>query len=262
MTLVYSILLFIVTVVGGLLPIIYSRWTDNKMNYLLTFSGAYLLSVTLLHLIPEAAAAIGFQMGAYMLAGFFLQQVLQRLTHGVEHGHSHVGHGHHHIPVLSLVLGMAVHAFGEGVPLGATYHDGSTIPALYIAIALHKLPEAMLIASLLIHNRNSKLKVFVMLSLFALLSPASSLLTHYYGLSIEGFKSVLPFIIAIVTGSFLHIGTTIFYESGNKLHAISWKKWTVTAAAIALAALTTLFSHGQDNHDHGAEDEHLHSHAH
>src|SRR5690606_6760619 len=192
MTLVYSILLFMVTVIGGLLPIFYSRWTDNKMNYLLTFSGAYLLCVTLLHLIPEAAASIGFEMGAYMLGGFFLQQVLQRFTHGVEHGHSHVGHGHHHIPVFSLVVGMAVHAFAEGVPLGAVYHDGSTIPALYIAIALHKLPEAMLIASLLIHNRNSKTKVFVMLSLFALLSPASSLLTHYSGLNIEGFKSILP----------------------------------------------------------------------
>lgn len=259
MTFVYNILLFVVTILGGLLPIVYSKWSDNKMNYLLTFSGAYLLSVTLLHLIPESSSALGFSMGGYMLAGFFLQQFLQKFTHGVEHGHAHVGHDHHHIPALSLIIGMAVHAFAEGVPLGAEYHDGSTVPALYIAIALHKLPEAMLIASLLIYNKNSKLKVFVLLALFAALSPSSSLFTHYFGTGFEGFKKMLPYVIAVVTGSFLHIGTTIFYESGNKLHSISWKKWAITAAAIALALLTTLGGHDHDAHD-GHNHDGIHAH--
>lgn len=258
MTILYNILLLAVTILGGLLPILYRRWTDNKMNYLLTFSGAYLLSVTMLHLVPESATQLGFSMGAYMLAGFFLQQFLQKFTHGVEHGHAHVGHDHHHIPALSLIIGMAVHAFAEGVPLGATYHDGSTVPALYIAIALHKLPEAMLIASLLIYNKNKKIKVLGLLALFAALSPASSLLTHYFGGSIDGFQNILPYIIAMVTGSFLHIGTTIFYESGNKLHSISWKKWALTLSAIALALLTTFIGHDHKAHDH----EPVHQHAH
>lgn len=259
MTLVFNILLFAVTILGGLLPIIYTRWTDNKMNYLLTFSGAYLLSVALLHLIPESAAALGFEMGGYLLAGFFLQQFLQKFTHGVEHGHTHVGHGHHHIPAISLIVGMAVHAFAEGIPLGAEYHDGSTVPALYIAIALHKLPEAMLIASLLIYNKNSKLKVFALLALFAALSPASSLLTHYFGAGFEHFRNVLPYLIAIVTGSFLHIGTTIFYESGNKIHDISWKKWSVTIMAIVLALLSTMWGH-EEEHDHHGDKVHHHAH--
>lgn len=258
MTILYNILLFAVTILGGLLPILYRRWTDNKMNYLLTFSGAYLLSVTMLHLVPESATKLGFSMGAYMLAGFFLQQFLQKFTHGVEHGHAHVGHDHHHIPALSLIIGMAVHAFAEGVPLGASYHDGSTVPALYIAIALHKLPEAMLIASLLIYNKNKKIKVLGLLALFAALSPASSLLTHYLGGSIDGFQKVLPYIIAMVTGSFLHIGTTIFYESGNKLHSISWKKWALTLSAIALALLTTFVGHDHNAHDHEAVHQHAH----
>lgn len=259
MTLVYNILLFAVTIVGGLLPIFYKKWSEQKMHLLLSFSGAYLLSITMLHLIPEAAETLGFKMGAYMLAGFFLQQLLQRFTHGVEHGHSHIGHDHNSIPTVGLIFGMAIHAFAEGIPLGAVYVEQNTVPALYIAIALHKLPEAMLIASLLLYNKNNKTMAMTLLVLFAALSPISSLLTHYFGLKFEGIHKVLPYVIAVVTGSFLHIGTTIFYESGNKLHAISRKKWVLTAAAIGLALLSTL----GDSHDHdhsGSDNNLIHQH--
>lgn len=253
-----NLFLFAVTIFGGLLPVIYSKWSDSKMNYLLTFSGAYLLSVNMLHLIPESAEVLGFEMGLYLLIGFFLQQVLQRFTHGVEHGHTHIGHGHRSLPVVGLIIGMSVHALGEGIPLGAIYYEESTTPALYLAIALHKLPEAMLIASLLMHNKQRKTTALAVLAGFALLSPASSLLTHCFGLQTELFAHALPYVIATVAGSFLHIGTTIFYESGNTAHAISWRKWLTTIAAIGLALLTTL-----GNHQHiDGPTPHIHNHSH
>ncbi|HTO17218.1 MAG TPA: ZIP family metal transporter [Edaphocola sp.] len=253
MNITLNLLLFLVTILGGLIPIVYHKWTDLKLNLLLTFSGAYLLSITMLHLIPESAEVLGFEMGIYILIGFFLQQFLQKFTHGIEHGHSHnTTHHHNHLPIASLVIGMAVHAFAEGIPLGAEYLDQQTVPALYIAIALHKLPEAMVITSLLIINKNSNLRVILLLAAFSALSPLSSFITHSYALEWQEFSKVIPYIIAIVTGSFLHIGTTIFYESGNKLHAISIKKWLITIAAIALALLTMIGS-GHEHHHEGQQ---------
>ncbi|HRP89041.1 MAG TPA: ZIP family metal transporter [Edaphocola sp.] len=262
MNLTFNILLFFVTLLGGLFPIVYRNWTEQKLHLLLTFSGAYLLSVTMLHLIPESASEMGFEMGIYMLIGFFLQQILQKFTHGLEHGHNHShDHHHHQLPIISVIIGMTVHAFAEGIPLGAVYQDHQTVPALYLAIALHKLPEAMVIASLLLANKNSKWQAFLLLAAFSLLSPLSSFITHNYAIEWNGFAKMLPYIIAVVTGSFLHIGTTIFYESGNKLHSISFKKWLATFTAIALAFLTMVGA-SHDHHYDQQEASEIHNHSH
>src|SRR5256885_14120444 len=64
------------------------------------FTGAYLLSLTLLHLLPElyqthgAVAPVNpLLIGTLMLAGFFTQVALDVISMGVEHGHSHALHG-------------------------------------------------------------------------------------------------------------------------------------------------------------------------
>lgn len=249
MILVYNILLLLITIAGGSIPLWYTSWSDKKMKYLLAFSGAYLLSITMLHLIPESVENVGFAAGGYLLLGFFLQQVLQKFTHGVEHGHHHSG-AHHHFPIVSLFIGMALHAFGEGIPLGTTYHEDSTVPSLYLAIALHKLPEAMLLVSLLVHGQRSKGRSILWLFLFALLTPVSSMLTHYAGSHLDAFTTILPYINAVVTGSFLHIGTTIFFESGTNAHDMSWRKWLIIVLGIGLALLSVM----------GQGQEHIHAH--
>ncbi|WP_129022028.1 ZIP family metal transporter [Edaphocola flava] len=246
MLLVYNILLFIITIIGGSIPLWTSSWSDKRMKNLLAFSGAYLLSITMLHLIPESVENVGFAAGGYMLLGYFLQQILQKFTHGVEHGHHHSTGHQHHLPIVSLFFGMALHAFAEGIPLGTTYHEDSTVPSLYLAIALHKLPEAMLLVSLLIHSHRSKNASLLWLCLFALLTPVSSMLTHYAGIQLISFASALPYIIAVVTGSFLQIGTTIFFESGSNAHDMSWRRWIVILAGIGMALLSVI---GQ-GHDH------------
>ena len=49
----YSLALFLVTFIGGSAPLWVKRLNDDAMQYLLAFSGAFLLSMTMLHLLPE-----------------------------------------------------------------------------------------------------------------------------------------------------------------------------------------------------------------
>ena len=116
----YSLALFLVTFIGGSAPLWVKRLNDDAMQYLLAFSGAFLLSMTMLHLLPETFEEIGSKAGFYLLLGFFIQLAIQRLTHGVEHGHTHIHehNGHKHIPMMSIMLGLGIHAFMEGLPLG------------------------------------------------------------------------------------------------------------------------------------------------
>lgn len=243
MFLFYSFFLFIITLIGGSVPLWSKSWNEQSMKYLLAFSGAFLLSITLLHLIPETIEHSGHTAGVYILAGFFLQQLIQRFTHGVEHGHAHVGDHHHHIAVVPVFAGLAVHAFSEGLPLGISYSDVTTLPSLYLAVALHKLPEAMLITSLVYFSSKKKSKAWPALILFAMITPVAGLLTSYLGNAYDGVEAFVHLCIPVIAGAFIHIATTIFFESGTKTHDMNWKKWTATVSGIVLALLT-LLGHG------------------
>ncbi|MCB9046527.1 MAG: ZIP family metal transporter [Chitinophagales bacterium] len=243
MSLTYSLLLFAITFLGGSIPLWNKRLNDDAMQYLLAFSGAFLLSMTLLHLLPETFEEIGSKAGIFLLAGFFIQLFIQRLTHGVEHGHAHihVHDGHKHIPITSIMLGLTIHAFMEGLPLGFNYRMDSTEPALYMAVAAHKLPEAILATSLIHESYRSKTKTVIGLFIFSMITPFSGIFANMLGMSYHFISQMVIWLIPIVAGAFIHISTTIFYESGTKSHMLTAKKILAILFGIGIGLLTLAF---------------------
>ena len=67
-----AIILFISAVLGGLSIYVFGSDKINIKN-LLIFAGAYLFSITVIHILPELfhADADGFQVGLAVLSGFF-----------------------------------------------------------------------------------------------------------------------------------------------------------------------------------------------
>ncbi len=256
--LLYNLLLFIVTVVGGSLPLWMKNFDEKRTNYLLAFSGSFLLSITLLHLLPESFEDLGgHKAGVFVLAGFFLQLIIQRVTHGVEHGHSHVhaevhhhdhSHGHDHshhghkhaVPLTSILLGLSVHAFMEGLPLGFNYRMPATEHSLYLAVAAHKLPEAMLITSLVWSLKGRK-NAFITLVLFSLITPAASVIADMLGKRYHLMSEVVMGLVPIVAGAFIHIATTIFFESGTRQHMLTWQKTIAILIGVGIGLTTLLF---------------------
>lgn len=236
---IYGGLLFVITCIGGIIPLGKKHWNERNMQYLLAFSGSFLLGITLLHLIPENVQLLGERAGILILSGFFLQQIVQRFTHGVEHGHVHT-HTHNKVSFLPIFAGLALHAFSEGIPLGTIYNDNNTLHSLYVAVALHKLPEAMLIASLVLVNTHSKNKTLLATILFALITPLSAIISYYWSSHSQVIAQIIEYCIPIVAGSFLHIATTIFFESGTRSHDMNWKKWLAIISGGGIAILTLL----------------------
>src|SRR6188768_583228 len=180
MHLIPNLLLTLVTILGGCLPLITRPLDDKRMHLLLAFSGSFLLGITCLHLLPETFTELPQRAGINLLIGFFLQLLIQRATHGVEHGHAHIHGAGRHIPVLPIIAGLSVHAFMEGLPLGFNYRNTATNPSLFLAVGAHKLPEAMLLGILLkqAYSRNTAL---VLVSAFALITPFSALFATMLG---------------------------------------------------------------------------------
>ncbi len=242
-----NLLLFGITVLGGSLPLWLRPLSVKSMQLLLAFSGAFLLGMTLLHLMPESFEELGGKAGIYILGGFFLQLLIQKFTHGAEHGHSHIGHaaagheGHdHEVPAFSILAGLAVHAAIEGVPLGFQYREAGTEPALYMAVAAHKLPEAMIVTTMasLIWGRA---KGWLTIVLFALITPLAGGLATLLGRHYSAISQLVMVIIPVVAGVFLHIATTIFYESGTRNHHLTWRKGAAIALGVAASLCTLLF---------------------
>ncbi len=239
--LIPNTLLFLLTFVAGIIAFRLKIIEDKNMNLLLAFSGSFLLSITFLHLLPETFEELGKSAGVYILAGFFLQLVIQKLTHGVEHGHAHIHPGHgQNIPLLSILAGLGVHSFMEGLPLGFNYRLPNTDTALYLAVAAHKLPEAMLVATIIRTAKGTSLTALGMLVLFALFTPAASIIASFLGTRYHAISQVVGILIPIVAGAFIHIATTIFFESGTKQHALTWQKTVAILTGVALGAATLL----------------------
>jgi len=165
---------------------------------------------------------------------------LQRISHGIEHGHVHEHNITQHA-VTPIFVGLIIHAIMEGIPLGFSYQSSSTTPSIFLAIAAHKIPEAITLSTLLFIADIKKNK-WMLIVLFALASPISGILAMYFGQKFYFVSNQLVYIIPIVAGAFLHISTTILYESGTKHHQLSRQK--VIAVMLGLGfALATLLLH-------------------
>ena len=216
----------------------------NKLKLLIAFSGAYLLSITALHLLPEVFTADdrGAYFGSFVLVGFFIQVMLEYLSGGIEHGHAHT-HRSAGLPV-GLMIGLCLHAFLEGMPLGGgdaghSHHGHSHshgLEPLLLGIVLHKYPVAMVFLAMLLNSGLAKAKAFGLLAVFAAMAPLGTLLS---GVEMVGQYNRES--LAIVIGIFLHVSTTILFESSEG-HRFNAYKMMAIAAGLALSAAGLLLN--------------------
>ena len=216
----------------------------NKLKLLIAFSGAYLLSITALHMLPEVFIGDdrGAYFGAFVLVGFFIQVRLEDLSGGIEHGHAHT-HRSAGLPV-GLMIGLCLHAFLEGMPLGGgdaghSHHGHSHshgLEPLLLGIVLHKYPVAMVFLAMLLNSGLAKAKAFGLLAVFAAMAPLGTLLS---GVEMVGQYNRES--LAIVIGIFLHVSTTILFESSEG-HRFNAYKMVAIAAGLALSAAGMLLN--------------------
>src|SRR5207248_4773165 len=97
------LLLLSTIVLGAASVFLFKLYEPGHIKLLNAFTGAYLLCLTLLHLLPElyhehpdSPARSDLLIGALILAGFFTQILLDVISMGVEHGHAH--HIHDRFP--------------------------------------------------------------------------------------------------------------------------------------------------------------------
>ena len=229
-------MLFGAVLVGGAVGLRFPELRGRYLHLVLSFSGAYLLSITALHLIPEAFSSHSASPGLAILGGFFLQVLFEQFSRGVEHGHMHAHKGQH--LALPVLIGLSLHAFLEGSPLAImdhVQHVGHEHNHLLTGLILHKIPAGFALSVLLAHAGYQRFTVWGLLALFACMSPLGAIVAAQI---ID--PSHVPYVLGLVIGSLLHVSTTILFELDDEdHHRLTWTKTTAIAVGIVVALLTT-----------------------
>ena len=194
------------------------------MEIFLAFSGAFLLSITVFELMPQVFAVPSKALGVYIMAGVLLQIFLEFFSKGAEHGHIHVHSETKNFPWL-LFISLNIHAFMEGFPISEENN-------LLIGIIIHKIPVAIILSFFFIKAGYNRTITLLFLFFFAIMTPLGNFISRNY----EIVKTYETEINAVVIGIFLHVSTTILFES-SKNHKFDLKKMLAIMVAVFLAYL-------------------------
>ena len=208
----------VASVLSGGLIVGYFNATNNSQMIKLTlaFSGGFLLAIIFQHLLPDIYDNSATQVGVFILLGFLIQLILEYFSGGIEHGHVHA-QKEYKIPWV-LFIALSIHAFIEGVPLGNQYaglvSDHHHVhESLFWGIVFHQIPVSIALMTLFMNTKLSRIKSWLFLLVFASMTPLGA----FTGLTItpEQLGLDIHIVLALVVGMFLHISTTIIFESSE-----------------------------------------------
>ncbi|MCS7077745.1 MAG: ZIP family metal transporter [Bacteroidia bacterium] len=226
---------------------IFSGWVAYRLQIKSTywirislgFSGAYLLSVCILHLLPEVFEVELKYLSFFVLGGFFIQLIIEYFSKGLEHGHIHGYHSHQQSKIYTIMIGVSLHGLIEGLPLSGTgFKSSETLQNMYLGIILHHIPSAFVLVTMLKNTHFPARKITFILVLTSLSVPMGAIIGKI--LLTQAMSVYFNYILAVVVGVFLHLSTTILFESAEPDHQYRFRKFVAVSLGILLACLISL----------------------
>jgi zinc and cadmium transporter len=136
-------------------------WPRRYLQYFLALGAGYMLAVAFLEIIPESVHLGGEGALLMVLIGYFLVHLFEHTlaphfhfgeeTHLEEMSHRHARN--------SVVLGLVIHTFFDGVAIAAGFLVSTWLGAMiFVAVFLHKLPEGFTVASVVLASGQGRAK--------------------------------------------------------------------------------------------------------
>jgi ZIP family zinc transporter/zinc and cadmium transporter len=146
--LLYAIAAAAANLLGALAVTSRVGWTLRALDAILSFAAGFLVSVSIIDLLPGAIAKSGSSGAIAALVAYVLVHITQH-TIG---GHFHFGEETHHVTSIvsvTALVGLLMHTFVDGVAVASGFGVSQGLGALvFVAVLLHKFPEGLAISSL------------------------------------------------------------------------------------------------------------------
>lgn len=226
---------FLAIVIGYLIALKIDPKNKKTVKLILAFSGSFLLSLTVTHLLPVVFDGsennihqhgdhvhVFSIMGIYIMIGVIFQIILEYFSRGAEHGHVHGKDTIQSIP-WSLFVSLCLHALLEGLPI-------SKQPSLAWGIAVHHLPIAIILTTFFNQTKLNKKSIFLFMMAFAIMTPLGTFMASNLAFLKTYYKEISAFVIGIL----FHISSTIIFESSEN-HKFNLSKISAIIAGVILS---------------------------
>lgn len=201
----------------------------NRLEDMTSLAAGFLIAAAMLVAIPEgiemlnhAAEEAGnhemdfHALGLTLLIGFMFMMMLEAFgfghdIHEEHHDHS-IAHGHDHVnhPTKSAtpaIIGLTVHAFIDGMVIGAAMAQQSTTLTftIVLVVMMHKFPAAFSISAFSLHERHNRNRSKLDLLIFSAATPIAILI--FWNFFMDVSDVLLGFAVLFSAGTFLYIAT-------------------------------------------------------
>lgn len=211
-------------VLGGAFVVLRREWPRRVQEYLLALGAGFILALVILDLVPETIHGLGTIGPLWVLIGF-------GLMHLVEHtvvGHLHFGEETHSEVMVSKIAsqsaywGLFIHAFFDGLSIAAgVSYDLPLGIMIFFAILLHKFPEGLTIASIMLAASENRKRAFRASAGIGIGTMVGTLMIFVLG-NIGG--EVTGYAFAFSAGAGLYVGASDLIpeinRSGNRVTPI------------------------------------------
>lgn len=270
------------TITGGLIAVLIASWLAYKvfakyLHHMVSLSVGVLLSVALLHLLPEAFetgvgnAHVLFGLMLASLIGFFVLEKIALLRHS----HHHEGDGHHHHKGhdrheagrggMLILIGSSLHNLCDGVLIAAAFLTDPLLGVLTAAsIIIHEVPHKLGDFVVLLNAGLRRRRAFALILFTSLCSAVGGIIGYFV---LQQAQEWTPYILVIAASSFLYISVADLMPQMHERISLSDAVPQLLLVGVGVAliySVTTLMHHGHDHDahaDHGVtQAEHGHRH--
>ena len=188
--------------VGALALVRAQRRSLSAIEMSLAFGAGFMLALVLVGVLPEVFAAPDrAAAGLLVLLGYVLVHVAQH----VFTPHFHFGEETHAVPAsagYSALAGLTLHAFFDGVAIASGLLVSRPLGVLFfLAILLHKLPEGVTVASVMLASGRSRRQAETAGLVLGVATVAGALLT-------EAVAALARYGLALAAGVTLYVAAS------------------------------------------------------
>lgn len=270
------------TVTGGLIAVFVASWLAYKvfahyLHHMVSLSVGVLLSVALLHLLPEAFesgvadAHVLFGLMLASLIGFFVLEKIALLRHS----HHHEGDGHHHHHGhdrheagrggVLILIGSSLHNLCDGVLVAAAFLTDPLLGVLTAAsIIVHEVPHKLGDFVVLLNAGLARRRAFALILFTSLCSALGGIIGYFV---LQQAQDWVPYVLVVAASSFLYISVADLMPQMHERVSLADAVPQLLLVGVGVAliySVTTLMHHGHDHEadaGHGsARTEHMHTH--
>ena len=220
-SLVYALVAALGNVLGALAVTRRATGELKLIEHFVAFGAGFMLAVAIVEILPEALVKSGSVAPGLVLAGY----LAVHLTQHTVTPHFHFGEETHSVTRVagtSALVGLLLHTFFDGVAIASAFLVRPELGVMvFIAIFLHKLPEGVMISSLMLAGGRTPARALGAAALLGLATIAGVLLTDHLG-------------FLILHGLALSAGVTIYVAASNLVPEFQHKRgWKLPASFFA-----------------------------